>query len=66
MKNSKCTQYIVKLHNDMLHASLFPLHRLCENYLEHENFFLPDQENSMNESKVMPGSKRLCQKPDSP
>ena len=45
----------------MLHASLFPLHRLCENYLEHENFFLPDQENSMNESKVMPGSKRLCQ-----
>ena len=28
--------------------------------------FLPDQENSMDESKVMPGSKRLCQKPDSP
>ena len=50
----------------MLHASLFPLHRLCENYLEHENFFLPDQENSMNESKVMQVSKRLCQKPDSP
>ena len=39
MKNSKCTQYNVKLYKVMLHTILFPLHRLCKNYLEYENFF---------------------------
>ena len=60
LEKSKCTQHNVKLYNGLLHSS-FSLCKYSMKTILNMRTFLRNKKNSQNESKVMPGSKHLCQ-----